>query len=136
MNERRLKAFVIAEEELAALFNAKSRMMNRYFKATSGGESIPEGARVVGCHYEPMRRGLVLLCEHESFDPVREGWMIPYALDAQSVEMVEITSSDRENALRTELDMAIAELNSEKVYDAKIHDEARMYRELCASGKQ
>lgn len=86
---RRLKRFVIGEDRVFDLlaWQPGRRLVRPFCTA------IPEGARLLSVHYLWEQKAFGLTVEHESFEPVGDGELIPLSSYA-SWENREITAAD------------------------------------------
>lgn len=87
----RVAAFVITPETLMGLFS------RTHFYRFVG---LPKDAKVLAVHYDSARRAFVLQVEHESFDEVELGSLIPEKgpILVQSLPLRQFIDSWRENA--------------------------------------
>ena len=68
---RRLKYFAVTESVIWLLFLGRARL-----------SEIPEGAEYVACRYDWLRRAILVMIEHPSFEPVPEGHEPPIIFPA------------------------------------------------------
>lgn len=82
----RLRTYSVAEDVALDLLSGR---------VVTGSIDVPEGARVRSIHSDFQRMSFILVVEHESFDEVTQGMVIPYA-DTLAMTLQTVDSLKRE----------------------------------------
>lgn len=73
--ERRRRLAYLDEQELITILQWGNDPASGYLTVTH--RDIPEGAEVTGAYYDPARAALVVVLEHEDWEPVAVGALPP-----------------------------------------------------------
>lgn len=85
------RAFMVfTQESFKDLLMMGSTDPSRYFQIIT---DLPPDAKLVAVHYDYVRQGFAMVFEHESFDRVPEGCMLPM-LPAATIQCITVEDDD------------------------------------------